>query len=451
MIRTSGSWCLRVAAHVALATTIWTGAGWPAEVLADDIPVMAGDTVSVEIYGRPDLSVERTIGESGRLALPLAGRIDVDGLTISEIEESIAELLESAALVENPSVAAEFVRRRNISVLGDVAVPGSYAWLPGLTVREALALSGGDGFVAGRGLSMELEVLSTLASEAALVADINVLEAREARLLAEEGFLHAAYGDPEGPAPDHTDFLDVSAFGGMSELRMIDHESILALLTGAQLPAFVNYMGQAESRGSGAYARATEEAVLRGRIVQHARAWSDLAVQHAAQVERVETLTGRLALIDENAERLNARLDAVLSLQSSGLTLARDVLELQSAVSAAASTQLELIAAIEEARLHETRSEMSIAGFAPERLGAVSGELATVRADLANARARLEPASQAARLARTGRSAASADPAVAYSVSFQIHRNISGQTIAIDARLDDPVYPGDILVVAMIE
>ena len=55
--------------------------------------ITAGDKIGVTVFGQPDLSGEPTVDQSGNIRLPMIGDIHAVNLTLTELEESIAQAL----------------------------------------------------------------------------------------------------------------------------------------------------------------------------------------------------------------------------------------------------------------------------------------------------------------------------------------------------------------------
>lgn len=100
------------------------------------------DLLEISVYQEPDLSKTVRVAPDGTLSYPLLGTIYVRGLTAKELEEKITQLLAEDFLV-NPQVSVFIKEYSKISVLGQVARPGAYELKAGMTVIDAIALSGG--------------------------------------------------------------------------------------------------------------------------------------------------------------------------------------------------------------------------------------------------------------------------------------------------------------------
>lgn len=120
-----------------------------------DITVMATDRVSVQPFNRRVVDLSKSSGSltsdelnfylvdnSGYIDMPVLGRIYVQGMTKSELENYIREEIYPKYIHEVPAVTVRFENFR-ISVTGDVAKPGSFV-VPNerINVLEAIALAG---------------------------------------------------------------------------------------------------------------------------------------------------------------------------------------------------------------------------------------------------------------------------------------------------------------------
>ena len=102
----------------------------------------SGDKVRITVFGHTDLSGEFLVDDTGIISMPLIGSVKSGGLTIRELEKTIIAKLKDGYLV-NPSVNVEVVKFRPFYIIGEVARPGSYPYISGMTVFNAVALAGG--------------------------------------------------------------------------------------------------------------------------------------------------------------------------------------------------------------------------------------------------------------------------------------------------------------------
>lgn len=101
-----------------------------------------GDKIRVTVFGHEDLSGEFDVDGSGMVSLPLIRNIKAEGLTVRQLEQAIAQRLEPDYL-KNPSVSVEVLNYRPFYIYGEVTKPGSYPYVSGMTVVNAVAMAGG--------------------------------------------------------------------------------------------------------------------------------------------------------------------------------------------------------------------------------------------------------------------------------------------------------------------
>lgn len=101
-----------------------------------------GDRIRLTVFGHEDLSGEFEVDGSGNVSLPLIRDIKAQGLTVRELEQEVASRL-SPDYLKNPSVSVEVLNYRPFYIYGEVNKPGSYPFVNGMTVVNAVALAGG--------------------------------------------------------------------------------------------------------------------------------------------------------------------------------------------------------------------------------------------------------------------------------------------------------------------
>jgi len=102
----------------------------------------AGDKLRVVIYGQEGLTNTYAIDASGMITMPLIGRVPARGRTPAGLAAEIAAKLRDGYIRE-PSVAVEVESYRPFFILGEVAAPGQYPYVPNMTVESAVAIAGG--------------------------------------------------------------------------------------------------------------------------------------------------------------------------------------------------------------------------------------------------------------------------------------------------------------------
>lgn len=101
-----------------------------------------GDKVKVTVFGEEDLSGEYELGSLGVIAMPLIGAVRGATRTEKELEEAISAKLIDGFL-KNPRVAVEVLNYRPFYIIGEVKRPGSYPFVNGMSVINAVAMGGG--------------------------------------------------------------------------------------------------------------------------------------------------------------------------------------------------------------------------------------------------------------------------------------------------------------------
>jgi len=102
----------------------------------------AGDKIRVTVFGHEDLSGEFEVDGSGNVSLPLIRNIKAEGQTVGQLEQVIAGRL-SPDYLKDPSVNVEVLNYRPFFIYGEVNQPGSYPYVNGMKVVNAVAIAGG--------------------------------------------------------------------------------------------------------------------------------------------------------------------------------------------------------------------------------------------------------------------------------------------------------------------
>jgi len=102
-----------------------------------------GDQVRLTVFRHEDLSGEFELDGEGTFAMPLVGEIDAMGLTAREVEDVVEEELRAQGYLVSPQASIEVLNYRPFYIIGEVRQPGSYPYVSGMTVINAVALAGG--------------------------------------------------------------------------------------------------------------------------------------------------------------------------------------------------------------------------------------------------------------------------------------------------------------------
>ncbi|PDQ18318.1 sugar ABC transporter substrate-binding protein [Mesorhizobium sanjuanii] len=125
--------------------------------------ISAGDTVEIGIASAPERTQRAVVQMDGTIALPEVGMISVAGLTAAELQTRMETILptkifhqrltdgrEQMIVIKPSDVTAVIAEYRPIYVTGDVLTPGQQVYRPLMTVRQAVAVSGGFSLLRSR-------------------------------------------------------------------------------------------------------------------------------------------------------------------------------------------------------------------------------------------------------------------------------------------------------------
>jgi polysaccharide export outer membrane protein len=102
----------------------------------------AGDKLRVVVYGQEGLTNTYAIDAGGSITMPLIGLVPARGRTPAGLAAEITGKLRNGYIRE-PSVAVEIESYRPFFILGEVAAPGQYPYVPNMSVESAVAIAGG--------------------------------------------------------------------------------------------------------------------------------------------------------------------------------------------------------------------------------------------------------------------------------------------------------------------
>jgi len=111
------------------------------------------DVINVTVFREPDLTLNTVpISATGEISMPLLGPMEVSGMTASELEGRLEQML-SASYLRFPDVTVNIVQYGShlVTVEGSVTAPGVYNFSPGTKLSGALALANGPSIVADPG------------------------------------------------------------------------------------------------------------------------------------------------------------------------------------------------------------------------------------------------------------------------------------------------------------
>ena len=369
-------------------------------------PLGPGDLLQLRAIHQPEISGQYEVQAGGAISLPLVGRIAVAGRAPEAAEAAVMAALREAGIATAPDVTIEVARYRDVYVSGAVARPGAFAWRPGLTVRQALALAGGRRLVPDDEIGPEVQAIRAEEYHVALIRRISALDLSRARLDAQIAAVRAGDAAAEG-GPVAVDWPDAPATEDARALR------------------------------------AAQQAVLGAGLARDRATYASLRARHAALAARIEALEQRLERLGETEALLTERLQTLEGLGAAGLAPRPQILEIRQSIVQHASTELEVIADLAEARGTLAEIDLALGSFADERLSALEAELSAVRAELLEARSRVEHARRAAHVTAGYAPAAALDAPETLAV---VREDVHGPN-PLPVAVDDPLWPGDTLIV----
>jgi len=111
-----------------------------------------GFLLSMEIYDTPEYSLELRIDSSGDVNLPMIGKVHILDLTLVEASAKIATALKEGKILNSPEVNLniEEYAGREVTVLGEVRMPGRVEMLAAKHLDDVIAMAGGETEFAGK-------------------------------------------------------------------------------------------------------------------------------------------------------------------------------------------------------------------------------------------------------------------------------------------------------------
>jgi polysaccharide export outer membrane protein len=113
---------------------------------SEEYKLQPTDVLSITVHEHKDLNTKTRVTSDGYITFPLLGKVEVEGLTVQDLELKLKDLLEKDYLVSAQVVVfIEKYHPRQVSVLGEVKKPGKYN-MPEekeLTVVQAIAMAEG--------------------------------------------------------------------------------------------------------------------------------------------------------------------------------------------------------------------------------------------------------------------------------------------------------------------
>lgn len=111
--------------------------------VADSYLLNAGDVLGVSVWNEETLQKEVIVLPDGRISFPLAGELEAEGKTVSELQLAIKAKLSEYLSDPVVTVSVLSVSGNTIHILGKVTNPGIFVMSQPLDAVKALSLAGG--------------------------------------------------------------------------------------------------------------------------------------------------------------------------------------------------------------------------------------------------------------------------------------------------------------------
>jgi len=114
------------------------------EVLGGGYRIGARDLIEIRVFGQEKLNTTVRVTEQGKITYPMLGEVSVEGLTASELERRLVQLLSKDYLL-NPEVSVRILefQSKQVSVLGAVAKQGFIELIGRQTLLRVITAAGG--------------------------------------------------------------------------------------------------------------------------------------------------------------------------------------------------------------------------------------------------------------------------------------------------------------------
>ena len=354
-------------------------------------------------YKRWDaLGGDLEVGPDGSVTVPTLGAIDVGSLTADQLGAEIGRRLQTKlGLLDAPDASVQVLDYPPVYIVGNVATPGQYAFRPGMTVVQALALAGGEPrSQSATGLSETIKLQSDLDG---VGADILRTTARLARLKSEFS------GDKQITFP--------------SELAATD-------------PTVAEIMDQ-------------ERRIFEAHSNEFDRQQTGLTQLAELYNAEIDALGQKSQTIEDQIAESQKQVDTITSLVSAGSATVSRLTDAERILSNLRSDKLDNLIATMTARENLNRSQRDLAKLQDEQKSNAALQLQQEQAGLEkmvlNQTATLRMLRQSVEfdqnttLARTTRT----------SLTYAILRQQGGQPVTLDATEASTLLPGDLVKVTL--
>jgi polysaccharide biosynthesis/export protein len=118
--------------------------GAPVPASADPNYVIgAQDVLDINVWKEPELTRVVPVRPDGKISMPLLNDVQAAGLTPMALAANITASLKKFVSDPQVTIVVTAINSQRIYILGEVARPGAFPLLPGMTMLEGLSSAGG--------------------------------------------------------------------------------------------------------------------------------------------------------------------------------------------------------------------------------------------------------------------------------------------------------------------
>jgi polysaccharide export outer membrane protein len=109
-------------------------------------PLGPGDSVTLHVFGQPDMDTVLGVADDGTIRVPLAGSVPVGGLSAESAARRVEKAFKDGGFFVDPHVTLTVTQSlsQRVSVLGEVKLPGRYPIDGKTSIIDLLAQAGGQ-------------------------------------------------------------------------------------------------------------------------------------------------------------------------------------------------------------------------------------------------------------------------------------------------------------------
>ena len=112
-------------------------------VTVSEFTLGPGDVIDVTVWRHDELNKKVQVDPFGKISYPLAGEINVSGLSVFTVKDKIMEGLAKYLVDPQVNVSVVSVQSQKVYVLGEVSKPGIFALQAPTNALEAISMAGG--------------------------------------------------------------------------------------------------------------------------------------------------------------------------------------------------------------------------------------------------------------------------------------------------------------------